>query len=165
MIDFWSSWAPFWLPLGHPRRSKNRLMAASDLGLCWLWSINRPQDLPRPPQDRPRPPQERPGRPKMANKNPKTARNDQKRVDKATQDDKHNIKQHNATQQEHNTTTATTTTRHKQQQQHTNNKNNTRTTATHTQTTTTTTPRPPMRQRGRCHPVSPLSPPAQSDLT
>ena len=126
MIDVWSSWGAFWLPLGHPRRSKNRLMAGRDFPLCWLWSINCPQDLPRRLQDHPRPPQEPPGRPKMANID----------LSRRPETTKKHVNNHNRDEKQ------TTRTIHEQQQ--------------HTQTTTTTTPNPPMRQRGRCNPVSPL---------
>ena len=72
----------FGRPLGSPRRSQNRFLGGRDLPLCWLGSVNRFQDRPRPPKTPKRPPKTLPRAPqddpKWLTSTPETTPNDQK---------------------------------------------------------------------------------------
>ena len=79
LIDFWSSWAPFWLPFGTQVGAKNRHLAGRKFGLCWVEYPLVRQSPPRAPQDAPRPPKSAPRPPKTTKTSPKMTKNDPKR--------------------------------------------------------------------------------------
>ena len=77
LIDFWSSWAPFWLPFGTQVGAKNRHLAGRNFGACWVeYPLVRqsppraPQDAPRALRDRQDPHRETPGAPPAPPRHP-----------------------------------------------------------------------------------------------